>query len=253
MLEELSTGGLEMGRQIGRNVKLGKNVEMGHNVVIEDDAFIGNNVSLVGNVVVRKGAIIGDNVIIGYRDIKPSQDVPLEPVVTEIGEGVRIRSGSVIYQGTRIGNRSMVGHNTVIRENTIIGHDTYIGSLTAIEGDTKIGSYVGIHTQCHITKFCDIGDYTFIAPLFVGANDQAMAHRRAGHGQNLVGFTTDKYVRIAVAVTVLPGVHFGEGCIVAAGSVVTKDVPPYKVVMGIPAKVVKDAPIEAPREIEPGH
>ena len=138
----------------------------------------------------------------------------------------------------------MVGHNAVIREKTIIGHDTYIGSLTAIEGDTKVGNYVGIQTQCYITKFCDIGDYTFIAPIFVGANDQAMSHRRAAHGQNLIGFTTEKYVRIAVGVTVLPGVRFGEGCIVGAGSVVTKDVPAYKVVMGVPARVVRDAPRE---------
>jgi len=225
-------------------MKLGKNVHTGNNVTIEDDVVLGNNISLGDNVVVRKGTMIGDNVIIGYRDIKSGQDAPLEPVVTEIGESVRIRSGSVIYSGTKIGNNSMVGHNAVIRQNTIIGHDTYIGSLTAIEGDTKIGNYVGIHTQCHITKFCDIGDYTFIAPIFVGANDQLMSHMRAGHGQNLIGFTTEKYVRIAVGVTVLPGVHFGEGCIVAAGSVVTKDVPPYKVVAGVPARVVKDAPKE---------
>lgn len=231
-----------MNYTIGRNVKMGKNIEIGSNVTIENDVTLGNNISLGDNVVVRNGAIIGDNVIIGYRDIKPGQSTPAEPMVTEIGEGAMIRSGSVIYVGTKIGSNSMVGHNAVIRENTIIGHNTYIGSLTAIEGDTKIGNYVGIHTQCHITKFCDIGDYTFIAPLFVGANDQAMSHMRATHGQNLVGFTTDKYVRIAVAVTVLPGVHFGEGCIVAAGSVVTKDVPPYKVVMGVPARVVKDAP-----------
>ena len=227
---------------IGRNVKMGKNIEIANNVIIENDVTLGNNISLGDNVVVRNGAIIGDNVIIGYRDIEPGHDAPVESVVTEIGEGARIRSGSVIYRGTKIGNNSMVGHNTIIRENTIIGHDTYIGSLTAIEGDTKIGNYVGIHTQCHITKFCNIGDYTFIAPLFVGANDQAMSHMRATHGQNLVGFTTEKYVRIAVAVTVLPGVHFGEGCIVAAGSVVTKDVPPYKMVIGVPARVIKDAP-----------
>jgi acetyltransferase-like isoleucine patch superfamily enzyme len=233
-----------MDHTIGNNVKQGKNIELGSNVVVEDDVVLGNNISLEDNVVVRKGAIIGDNVIIGYRDIKPGQDAPSESVVTEIGENVRIRSGSVIYWGTRVGTNSMVGHNSVIRENTIIGHDTYIGTLTAIEGDTKIGNYVGIHTQCHITKFCDIGDYTFIAPLFVGANDQAMSHRRRTHGQNLTGFTTEKYVRIAVGVTVLPGVRFGEGCVVGAGSVVTKGVPPYKVVMGVPARVVKDVPKE---------
>jgi len=230
--------------EIGNHVKLGTNVEMGRNVIIEDNVLLGNNVSLLDNVVVRKGAIIGNNVIIGYVDIKPGQNTPVAPLVTEVGENVRIRSGSVIYWGTRIGSNSMVGHNAVIREKTIIGHDTYIGSLTAIEGDTKIGNYVGIQTQCYITKFCDIGDYTFIAPIFVGANDQAMSHRRVGHGQNLIGFTTEKYVRIAVGVTVLPGVRFGEGCIVGAGSVVTKDVPAYKVVVGVPARVVRGAPRE---------
>lgn len=233
-----------MNHKIGKNVKLGQNIAIGSEVIIEDDAVLGNNISLEDNVVIKKGAMIGNNVAIGYRDVRPGQDAPAKSLVTEIGENVRIRSGSVIYWGTTIGTNSMVGHNTVIRENVVIGHDTYIGSLTMMEGDTRIGDYVGINAQCHITKFCDIGDYTFIAPIFIGANDQAMSYRRRAHGQNLVGFTTEKYVRIAIAVTVLPGVRFGEGCIVAAGSVVTKDVPPYKVVMGVPAKIVKDAPRE---------
>jgi acetyltransferase-like isoleucine patch superfamily enzyme len=233
-----------MGYKIGENVKLGMNVEIGDNVNIEDGVSLGNNISLWHDVVIRKGAIIGDNVIIGYKDIKQDQDTRAETTVTDIGESARIRSGSVIYWGTKIGSNTAVGHNTVIRENTIIGHDTYIGSLTMIEGDTKIGNFVGINSQCHITRLCDIGDYTFIAPIFASSNDQAMSHMRANHGQNLIGFTTEKYVRIAVGVTVLPGVSFGEGCIVAAGSVVTRDVPPYKVVMGVPAKVVKDAPKE---------
>lgn len=231
-----------MDHTVDGNVRMGRNVELGSNVTIEDEVALGNNISIGNTVVIRNGAMIEDNVIIGYRDTRPRLDVPVEPVVTEIGEHTRIRSGTVIYAGTKIGSNSMVGHNSVIRESTVIGHDTYVGSLTAIEGDTRIGNHVGIHTQCHITKFCDIGDYTFIAPLFVGANDQAMSHRRRTHGMHLIGFTTEKYVRIAVGVTVLPGVRFGEGCIVAAGSVVTKDVPPYKVVMGVPARVVKDAP-----------
>jgi UDP-2-acetamido-3-amino-2,3-dideoxy-glucuronate N-acetyltransferase len=231
-----------MNYSIGKNVEMGNNLDIGNNVTIEDDALLGNNVILGDDVIIKKGAIIGANVIIGYKDIKPGEQAPAEPIVTEVGENVRVRSGSVIYRGTRIENNSMVGHNAVIRENTIIGHDTYIGSLTSIEGDTRIGNFVGIQTQCYITKFCTIDDYTFIAPCFVSTNDQAMSHRRAGHGQNLVGFTAEKYVRIAASTVVLPGIHFGEGCVVGAGSVVTKDVPPYKVVRGVPARVVRDAP-----------
>lgn len=221
----------------------GQNVRIGQDVTIEEDVFLGNNVTIYDHVVIRRGTIIGDNVIIGYKEFN-SGEKSCEELLTRIGKNVRIRSGTVIYWGTHIGDNCSVGHNSVIRERTLIGHDTYVGSLTAFEGDTRVGNYVGIHTQCHITKFCDIGDYTFIAPLFVCANDQAMAHRRSGHGQNLIGFSTEKYVRIAVGVTVLPGVRFGEGCIVGAGSVVTRDVPPYKVVMGVPARIVKDAPRE---------
>ena len=221
----------------------GENVRIGKNVAIAEDVILGSNITIYDYVTIKKGAIIGDNVIIGYREFKPDEKSPPELIV-KIGEKVKIRSGTVIYWGTHIGNNSSIGHNAVIREKTIIGHDTYVGSLTSVEGDTKIGNYVGIQTQCYITKYCDLGDYTFIGPCFAGANDQAMTHRRAGHGQNLIGFTTEKYVRIAINVTVLPGVRFGEGCLVGAGSVVTKDVPPYKVVMGVPAKIVKKAPRE---------
>ena len=228
-----------MSYKIGRNVKTGKNMDIGREVIIEDDVVLGNNIVIGDGVTIRSNSIVGDNVILGYHDIDEYQP---NQAITVIGEGVRVRSGTVVYSGTRIGPKSSTGHNCVIRENTTIGHDTYIGSLTAIEGDTNIGNFVGIHTQCHITKHCDIGDYTFIAPLFVGANDQKIAYRRLGHGQNLVGFTTERYVRIAIGVSVLPGVHLGEGCIIGAGSVVTKDVPAYKLVVGIPGRVIRDAP-----------
>ncbi len=219
----------------------GMNTRIGKKVTIEPGASIGNNVVLGENVIIRKGAVIGDNAVIGYVEPKAARS-GMEPPLTEIGENTLIRSGSVVYSGTRIGADSMVGHNSVLRENTIVGHHTYIGTLSSVEGDTRIGNFVGIQSHCYITKYCNIGDYTFIAPGFIGANDNAMTHRRPGHGQNLEGFTTEKYVRIAAGVVVLPEVHFGEGCIVAAGSLVTKDVPAYKLVMGFPARVVRDAP-----------
>ncbi len=233
---------IRSGTVIYSGVRVGRNVEIGANVTIESDVVLGKNISLVNNTIIRKGAIIGDNVIIGYMDIKRGRDGLEGSETTEIGENARIRSGSVIYWGTKIGGNSMVGHNTIIREKTIIGHDSYIGSLVMFEGDSEVGNYVGINAQSHITKFSKVGDYTFIGPICVTTNDNKITHRRAGHGRNLVGFTTGMYVRMGAGITVLPGVYFGEGCIVAAGSVVTKDVPPYKVVMGVPAKVVKDAP-----------
>lgn len=233
-----------MSYRVAENVKFGRNVEMGDNVTIEDSVIVGNNVSVGDNVIIRKGAIIEDNVIIGYKNIMPEWASPAEYAATEIGENARIRSGGVIYWGTKIGRNSTIGHHTGIRQNTIIGHDTYIDSLVGLGGNTIVGDYVGIQSLSVIVNFSNIGDYTFIGPSFVSTNDRKMAYRRTGHGQDLVGFTTEKYVRIAAGVTVLPGIHFGEGCIVGAGSVVTKDIPPYKFAIGVPARVIEDAPRE---------
>jgi len=214
------------------------NPRAGKDVTIEDGAEVDRSAILGDHVVIRRGAVIGANTILGYRDPVKNEG---DNLLTEIGRNSIVRSGSVVYAGTRIGDRSAIGHNCVLRERTIVGHDTYIGTLSCVEGDTIIGNYVGIQSHCYITKYCDVGDFTFIAPCFSGANDMAMTHRRAGHGHNLIGFSTDKYVRIATGVIVLPGVHFGEGCIAAAGSVVTRDVPPYMLVMGIPARIVREA------------
>ena len=206
-------------------------------VTVSEDAVIGSNVVFGDFVSIGKGAVIGANTIIGYHE-----NAYGEPPVTVIGKNAVIRSGTVIYAGCRIGDFSTIGHNCVLRDNTIIGHHTYIGTLACVEGETVIGNYVGIQSQCYITRFCRVGDYTFIAPRFAGANDAAMTHRRRGHGNNLEGFTTGKAVRIGIGVISLPGVHFGEGCIAGAGSVVTRNVPPYAVVMGVPARVVRQAP-----------
>lgn len=214
------------------------NVRLGDNVTIEEGALLGSNVVIYNNVHIKCGAVIGDNVILGYYENECPGDI------CEIAENARIRSGTVIYYGCRIGAGSSIGHNCVIRERTIIGQKTYVGNLCAFEGDTTVGNNCGIHSQNHITKFCNIGDHTFIAPLFIGANDNAIAFHRPGHGTNMKGFTTGRGVRIAVGVTALPGVHFGEGCVVGAGSLVTADVPPYTVVMGRPARKARTGSLD---------
>jgi len=124
--------------------------------------------------------------------------------------------------------------------NVSIGKGTWVGRGTVIRGNVKIGRDCYIGPYCIITRFSRIGNHVFIAPFFLSTNDNRMAYHRRGHGTNLRGVTIGDHVRIAGHVMTLPGVRIGEGAIVGAYSLVTKDVEPYTLVYGIPAKKHKD-------------
>ncbi len=229
---------------VSGRARIGTNVIVGPGVIIEEGAVIGRNVTLVADVQVKCNAVIGDNAIVGYRDSAASESLTSKERLVVIGESSKVRSGAVIYWGVFLGDRSQLGHNAVILEGTEIGSDTYIGPLAVVEHDTKIGDFVGVQTKCYLTAHCDIGTYTFLGPGVVTSNDKVMRYRRAGHLHHLVGPQTQRYVRVGAGTVLLPGVILGEGCVVGAGSVVTHDVLPYKVAIGVPARVVRDAPCD---------
>jgi acetyltransferase-like isoleucine patch superfamily enzyme len=231
---------------------------LGDNIIIEDGVTILSNVMIYDNVIIRKNAHIGNNVILGYseEDMKKvlenftyigsnersinMEDISFDGEITDIGENTKIRSGSIIYNNCKVGDGSSIGHNTILREKTIIGENTYIGALVATEGEITIGDNCGINAQCHITRYSEIGDYVFFGPGIMSMNDNAMAHKREGHAQNMKGFTAEDYVRVGGGAILLPGVILGEGSVVAAGSIVTKDTPGYTLVKGSPARIIDE-------------
>ena len=154
-----------------------------------------------------------------------------------------LRSGTVVYDGTQIGERLETGHNVVIREKCVIGDDVSIWSNTVIDYGTVIGDRVKIHCNCYVAQYTEIGDDAFLAPGVSIANDlypgqeasrEVMSGPRIGAGAQL-----------GVNVTVLPFVRIGEGTLVGAGSVVTRDLPAGVVAYGNPAVVhgrVEDLP-----------
>lgn len=205
------------------------------NVYIHKSVFKALGVIVYPNIIVHEGAKLGANAQIGYFEGEPPDSL------TELGKNTNVRSGAILYHDVILGENSSVGHNSVIRDGVVVGKNTYIGALVMMEGETVVGDFVGLNAQCHITRHSEIGDYTFFGPNVVSMNDNKITYKREGHGKNMLGFTTERNVRIAGGVLLLPGVVLKEGSFIGAGSLVTKDVKPYAVMLGRPAReVVKE-------------
>lgn len=180
------------------------------------------------------GFIIGDFVVIGV----PPKGCKLGELKTRIGPGAIIRSHTVIYAGNTIGQNLQTGHHVLMREGNELGNDVSVGSGSIIEHHVKIGNGVRIHSQCFVPEFTVLEDGCWLGPQVVVTNASYPLSR--GAKENLKGPLVKSGAKIGANATLLPEIVIGENALVGAGSVVTKDVPPYKVVVGNPARVVKD-------------
>jgi acetyltransferase-like isoleucine patch superfamily enzyme len=169
--------------------------------------------------------------------------VPYGNERTIIGKRVRIDSGAVIYGGVEIGNDSGIGHNTVIRFNTKIGVHSVVASLCMLEGNITIGHHTLVHSNNHLGQKTTMGNYIFMAPLCVTTNDPNLYYYRKDYSQTgehwklLNGPVIRDGARIAVGVIIFPGVTVGKESVLGAGSIVTRDIPDYAVVYGVPARI----------------
>lgn len=168
-------------------------------------------------------------VILGYLTGRRIADSSLR-----IGPGARIRSGTVIYAGSTIGAGLETGHNVVIREENTIGDHLSIWNNSVIDYGCVIGNGVKIHCNVYIAQFTLLEDDVFLAPGVTIANDP---HPLCGLCMR--GPTIKRGARIGVNVTLMSHITIGEGALIGAGSVVVKDIPPYAVAYGNPARVHK--------------
>jgi len=148
-----------------------------------------------------------------------------------IGSGSTIRSGSIIYPDVTIGRNLTTGHNAIIREETTIGDDVIIGTNTVIDGRSAIGDRVSMQTGTYVPPESTIEDDVFLGPHAVLTNDPYPLRTDVG----LRGPTLESDVSIGANATVLPDVTVGKRAFVAAGAVVTEDVPDETLAAGVPA------------------
>ncbi|HPY61452.1 MAG TPA: acyltransferase [Methanospirillum sp.] len=150
-----------------------------------------------------------------------------------IGDNAIIRSGTILYADVRAGDGFSTGHNVLVREKTTIGSNVSIGTGVIIEGHCTIGDHVSLQSMVYIPTNSELGNHVFIGPNAVLTNDKYPPHG----GKNLTGPTIHDHASIGANSTILPGVKVGEGALVAAGSIVTKDVPPFSLAIGSPARI----------------
>ena len=204
---------------------------------VHPSAIVYDGTVLGEGVKVLEGAVVGKQPTLSPRSTAKRD--PLPPA--EVGAGTIVSTAAVVFAGTRIGERVIVGDQACIRERCEIGDDVVVGRGSLVENDTTIGALTKIQAHAYITAYSTLEDNVFIAPCVVTTNDNLMGRTERRH--DLVrGPTIRRGARVGGAAILCPGVEIGEEAFVGAGAVVVRDVPPRTVVVGNPARQIREVP-----------
>ena len=220
------------GLVLSPTASVGRDVVFGAHVVVHDGVVIGDGCTI------QDGAVLGKLPSLGPRSTAPGP--PEQPLVLETGAVVCTQA--IVFAGARIGPGAIIGDQAYVRERATIGAGTVVGRASGIDNDVSVGARVRIQSQAYVTAYSLIEDDVFFGPCAMTTNDDTMA--RHPRGEPLRGATLRRACRIGGGAVLLPGVEIGEEAFVAAGAVVTSDVAPRNVVMGVPARMVRDVPDE---------
>lgn len=138
---------------------------------------------------------------------------------------------------SKIGVGTTVWQFSIILEGATIGSDCNICAHTFIENRVVVGNNVTIKSGVYLWDGITIEDNVFIGPNATFSNDKIP--RSKHYPDKFLDTIIRKNASIGANATILPNIVLGEGCMVGAGAVVTKNVPDYAVVVGNPAKVLR--------------
>lgn len=202
---------------ISPKAKIGLEVEIGPFSIIHDNVIIGDNTKIGAFSELGVPTPLGDG----------------SPLI--IGHSSNIRSHSIFYESSRFGANLVTGHRVTVRENTRTGDSFQIGTSSEIQGDCEIGDHVRFQSNVFVGKKTKIGNFVWVLPNVIFTNDPTPP------SDSMIGAIVGDFASISAGALILPGVRVGEYSLVAAAACVTKDVPAYMVVLGVPAKVIGEA------------
>ena len=153
--------------------------------------------------------------------------------------GAKIIHSSADVQSDRIGAGTAIWQFCVVLPSAVIGENCNINSHCFIENNVVVGDRVTVKCGVQLWDGVTLEDDVFIGPNVTFTNDRSPRSKQSFEVQCS---TVKRRASIGANATILPGITIGEEAFVAAGSVVTKDVPARTTVMGVPAKVTGAAP-----------
>jgi UDP-2-acetamido-3-amino-2,3-dideoxy-glucuronate N-acetyltransferase len=216
---------------------------LGENVAIGEDVVFGAHVVVHDGVVIGDGCIVEDHAILGRRPrLSGRSSARGEVGRLTLGERVTVCAGAIVFAGATVGEGAILGDQSFVRERSTVGPDSVVGRGSVVDNDVSIGARVRIQTNVYLTALSVVEDDVFVGPCAMSTNDDTMARHDADYA--LRGAVLRRACRVGGGAVLTPGVEVGEEAFVAAGALVTRDVPARAVVMGVPARVVREVPDE---------
>jgi UDP-2-acetamido-3-amino-2,3-dideoxy-glucuronate N-acetyltransferase len=208
-------------------------VELAPTAIVYPGTVLGEGCKILDYAVVGKQPTLGPQSTAKRDELPPLQ----------LGAGTVVSTGAILFAGTIIGDRTIVGDQACVRERCTIGDDVVIGRGALVENDTSVGSMTKIQADAYITAYSTVEDRVFIAPRVITTNDNFMGRTERRHALRK-GPTIRRGARVGAGAVLCPAVEIGEEAFVGAGAVVVRDVPPRVVVVGNPARVLREVPAE---------
>ena len=184
-------------------------------------------------------AVIGKQPSLSPRSTAAQEELP----ALELGAGTVVSTGAVVFAGTIVGARVIVGDQACVRERCTIGDDVVIGRGSLVENDTFVGDRTKIQADAYVSAYCTLEEDVFIAPCVVTTNDNFMGRTERRHELRR-GPTIRRGARVGGGAVLLPGIEVGAEAFVGAGAVVLRDVPARALVVGNPARQIREVPEE---------